>query len=101
MPSRLAKAVTALSDQQLAEFAAILASVNARVVVRGKPPPSILYDASYHLAMVACSFVQHATASNGRRSVYAPWLKMVQFVAARPALVPDLETWLSERKKSV
>lgn len=88
------------SEAELEEFAAILAS--ASTVPRVKPrasAPSTLYDATYHLAVIAYAF-EKISQARGSSRILAPWLKLIQFVTVRPALVIELEAWLRERKAS-
>lgn len=82
------------------ELAALLVQVGAKpVLMRERMAPSTLYDGDYHWAMIACAFVTHAKRSaDGRRRILAPWLKLLQFVAARPRLAPDLRTWAETRR---
>lgn len=60
---------------------------------------STLYDLDYHMALIACVFFEVAQLdANGSRSLMAHWLKILQFVAVRPALLPDFQLWAKERR---
>lgn len=82
------------------ELGEILAKVDARpVLVRERLAVSTLYDAEYHVAILACVFAACSKTEQGRqRQILAPWLKLLQFVALRPHLVDDLRTWSSSRR---
>lgn len=54
-------------------------------VTRARVSRSTLYDIRYHTAIVACAMHAHADPEAPR--ILTPWLKLLQFVAARPALV--------------
>jgi hypothetical protein len=86
-------------DDPVRELADLLARVDARpVLVRERIAASTLYDADYHLAVVACAFATHAKAdAGGRHQMLASWLKLLQFVAVRPRLLPDLRVWAGTR----
>jgi hypothetical protein len=81
---------------------ALLARIDARpVLVRERIAASTLYDADYHLAVVACAFATHAKAdAGGRNQMIASWLKLLQFIAVRPRLVPDLRVWAETRRNA-
>jgi hypothetical protein len=89
-------------EDPVKELAALLARIDARpVLVRERMAASTLYDADYHLAVVACAFTTHAKPdASGRNQILASWLKLLQFVAARPRLVPDLQVWAQTRRKA-
>src|SRR5262249_54554305 len=82
------------------QLEALLAQVGAKaILVRERIAPSTLYDSDYHVVMVACAFVMHAKRTgNGKRRILAPWLKLLQFVAARPRLAPDVLAWARTRR---
>jgi hypothetical protein len=81
------------------QLAVLLAEVGARpTFAPERIAPSTLYDTDYHFAVVACAFSIFAKADrDGRRRMLAPWLKLLQFVAARPRLASDLRAWASTR----
>jgi hypothetical protein len=89
-------------EDPVRELAALLARVDARPVGgRQGIPASTLYDTDYHLAIVACAFAIHAKPdAGGRKQMLAFWLKLLQFVAARPRLLPDLLTWARTRRNA-
>jgi hypothetical protein len=82
------------------QLTVLLAEVGARpTFAPERIAPSTLYDTDYHLAVVACAFFLCAKVDvDGRRQILAPWLKLLQFVAARPRLVSDLRVWVSTRR---
>ncbi|HEY6421355.1 MAG TPA: hypothetical protein VIX59_20340 [Candidatus Binataceae bacterium] len=84
------------------ELAVLLAEVGARPRLEPQRiAPSTLYDTHYHLAVVACAFGDDAKpGQDGRRRILAPWLKLLQFVAARPQLAPDLRAWAGTRRNA-
>ena len=89
-------------DDPVRELAALLARVDARpVLVKERIAASTLYDADYHLALVACAFTTHAKPdASGRDQMLASWLKLLQFVAVRPRLLPDLRLWAETRRNA-
>jgi hypothetical protein len=66
----------------------ILRGIGATVTVdTSRLSRSTLYDFDYHSAVIACVFAEHAIIDvEGRKSVLAAWLKLMQFVAVRPRL---------------
>jgi hypothetical protein len=89
-------------EDPVRELAALLARFDARpVAVRQGIAASTLYDTDYHLAIVACAFAIHAKPdTSGRKQMLGFWLKLLQFVAARPRLVPDLRMWAETRRNA-
>ena len=60
---------------------------------------STLYDLDYHVALIACVFfIASEPRTDGTRSVVAHWLKILQFIAVRPALLPDFLRWSRARR---
>ena len=60
---------------------------------------STLYDLDYHVALVACAFlINGQLRTDGERSMISHWLKLLQFVAVRPNLLPNFQRWVAERK---
>jgi hypothetical protein len=56
--------------------------------------PSATYDFDYRLAIIALAFEQFAKPANlGRRRVATARLKLYQFVAQRPWLLPVIAQW--------
>jgi hypothetical protein len=83
----------------ISELGKLLELAGARpALVRSRVARSTLYDPDYHIAVIACAFATHASSDGDRARVLAPWLKMIQFVAARPHLVQDLLTWVEARR---
>jgi hypothetical protein len=59
---------------------------------------STLYDLDYHVALIACAFsINGEKRTDGTRSVVAHWLKLLQFIAVRPALLPAVQRWAKGR----
>ncbi len=60
---------------------------------------STLYDLDYHVALIACVFFVSADDDASRSpQVVAHWLKVLQFVAVRPSLLPNFQVWASTRR---
>lgn len=82
------------------ELAALLREVGASARVRPERiARSTLYDLDYHVALISCVFMivaGHGTASAPR--VVAHWLKILQFVAVRPSLLPGFQIWATTRR---
>jgi hypothetical protein len=61
---------------------------------------STLYDLDYHVAVISCVFFEATPeVSRNNRTVVAHWLKILQFVAARPMLAPDFVQWAQTRRR--
>jgi hypothetical protein len=77
----------------------ILRGIGATVTVdTDRLSRSTLYDFDYHFAVIACVFAEHATIDDaGHKSVVAGWLKLMQFVAARPRLAEQVLSWSANR----
>lgn len=85
-------------NDALVGLASLLASLDARATLKPeRTGRSTLYDPAYHVAMVACAMDLHGEGSSHR--ILAAWLKLLQFVAARPALVARVEGYARERNK--
>jgi hypothetical protein len=70
------------------------------VVRPGRVAPSTTYDLQYRAVIVACAFDIHAAADAlGLRRVGIAKLKLFQFVAVRPWLLPSLREWSAERRQ--
>lgn len=82
------------------ELAAVLREAGASARVRPERiAKSTLYDLDYHVALIACVFF--ITASNEAAStlrVVAHWLKILQFIAVRPSLLPEFQNWAGTRR---
>jgi hypothetical protein len=60
---------------------------------------STLYDLDYHIALVACVFFMNGEQrTDNARSMVAHWLKILQFIAVRPALLADFQSWAKSRR---
>lgn len=62
--------------------------------------PSTIYDLEYRVIVVAMAFQMHATADrfSPRPRIQARRLKLLQFVAMRPWLVPVIREWSLSRR---
>lgn len=61
---------------------------------------STLYDLEYHVGVIACAFVSLAEERlDHSKVVVAHWLKLLQFVAVRPALLPAFMRWAKARRR--
>lgn len=82
------------------ELAAILREAGASARVRPERiVRSTLYDLDYHIALIACVFfsTDFNNAASSHR-VVAHWLKILQFIAVRPALLPAFQVWAVTRR---
>lgn len=78
------------------ELAAVLREVGASPRVRAdRVVRSTLYDLDYRVALIACVFF---IARANTRRVVAHWLKILQFVAVRPTLLPSFQVWAATRR---
>ena len=82
-------------------LAALLKETGARPRVSpDRVVRSTLYDLDYHVALIACVFFETAEqGATNSRSVMAPWLKILQFIAVRPALLSDFQRWAAARRQ--
>jgi hypothetical protein len=82
------------SVQQLAE----LLTDYARPVIRPQRlSPSPIYDLDYRMAVLALVIRIHATsAGDGLQRIDSARLKLLQFVAQRPVLMPEVARWASK-----
>jgi hypothetical protein len=65
----------------------------------GRVAPPTIYDLQYRTVIVACAFDIHAKADAlGLRRADITRLKLMQFVAVRPWLLPSLREWSAERR---
>jgi hypothetical protein len=79
------------------ELVQLLASANAQAkITPARLARSTLYDPQYHIAVIACAMREHGEGSSHR--ILAPWLKVLQFVAARPTLVDPFIDYVESRK---
>ena len=91
-----------IDQTTLKTLAALLDRADATPVIQlSRLAPSTIYDIDYRLAIVACAFDTHSKESTGRsRRIRAIWLKLVQFVATRPWLLPVFQAWAAGGKDS-
>lgn len=85
------------SIQQLAD----LLQDHAKPVIRPQRlAPSPIYDLDYRMAVIALSFATHSTKTTDAQSrIDAARLKLLQFVAQRPALLPAMKQWAASKKE--
>jgi len=89
--------VTTSDEDPVAALGVALAQSNATAKLnRKRIVRSTLHDANYHVAIIACAMRIHAEGS--RRRVLAAWLKLLQFVAARPSLAENLLEYARSRR---
>lgn len=75
----------------------LLSSAKAKATINpARLARSTLYDPEYHTAVIACAMQAHGDGPQHR--VLAPWLKLLQFLAARPALVDKFIEYAGERR---
>jgi hypothetical protein len=86
------------SIQQLAE----LLQNHAKPVIRPQRLAlSPIYDLDYRMAVIALAFAIHSTkTSEGEHRIDTSRLKLLQFVAQRPSLLPAMNQWASSKKTS-
>jgi hypothetical protein len=86
-------------DDPVKMLGEILRGIGATVTVdTNRLSRSTLYDFDYHSAVIACVFTEHATVDvEGRKSIIAGWLKLMQFVAVRPRLAEQVVSWSANR----
>lgn len=78
------------------ELAALLKDSTAKpLIVTGRLAPSALYDVDYRTAVIALVFDRFARtiAPSKLRKISAAKLKLIQFVASRPWLLPAIKEW--------
>ena len=82
------------------ELAAVLREAGASARVRPERiVRSTLYDLDYHVALIACVFfITAGDEAVSRHRVVAHWLKILQFVAVRPSLLPGFQIWADTRR---
>ena len=77
----------------------LLQSVKATPVIReNRVAPSTVYDLDYRIMVTACAFHLHAKPYVDGRRIRTPKLKLLQFVAIRPWLLPVVEEWSHARR---
>lgn len=89
---------TAADEDPVAALGAALQLANATAKLnRKRIVRSTLHDANYHVAIIASAMRLHAEGDCKR--VLSAWLKLLQFVAARPSLLPRLQEYASSRRQ--
>lgn len=90
-----------MSENSLEALAALLRESGA--ITRLQPERvvrSTLYDLDYHVAVIACAFQTNCEeVAEGKRQLVSHWLKLLQFIAARPTLLPDFQEWARARRR--
>jgi hypothetical protein len=79
----------------IATLSALLEESNAKPKMRiERLAPSAIYDLDYRVFVVAAAFERHARPAPpiGRR-IHATRLKLLQFIAIRPRLLPIIKEW--------
>ncbi len=90
--------MTTPDDDPVAALGAALALTNATAKLnRERIVRSTLHDANYHVAIIACAMRIHA--ESNRKRILSAWLKLLQFVAARPSLLPRLQEYADSRRR--
>jgi hypothetical protein len=85
-------------EDPVAQLSDALTRSHAKLRInRARLVPSTLHDATYHVAMIACAMRVHGGPGKTKR-VLAAWLKLLQFVAARPSLVDNLLEYARSRR---
>jgi len=88
----------------IARLAALLATSNAEPEITAERlVPSTLYDLDYRVVIVAAAFQMHAVADrfSPRPRIQNTRLKLLQFVAMRPWLLPTIRHWSANRGDSL
>lgn len=74
----------------------LLQSAEVRPKVRAERlVPSAIYDLQYRIFVIAAVFEIHAKPITSGNRIHATRLKLLQFVAIRPWLLPVIEDWSS------
>ena len=88
-------------DDRVQELALLLREIGAAPkLANDRVVRSTLYDLDYHVAIIACAFT-----INGKRHtddtvrIVSHWLKLLQFIAARPRLLSDFQSWAGNRRR--
>jgi hypothetical protein len=82
---------------ELNELSELLLAAQAHTkITRARVSRSTLYDPRYHTAVIACAMRLHGDGAAQR--ILTPWLKLLQFVAARPTLVAPFFEYAKSRR---
>ena len=85
------------NQASLQTLADLLRGSRAKLVIEpARFAPSTIYDLEYRLVVLACTFEIHSK-TNGR--LHAAKLKMMQFIAVRPWLLPVVQDWAASQKQ--
>ena len=82
-------------------LADLLGGSSAKPVIESaRFAPSTIYDLEYRIVVVACAFDLHSkTISEAVRRIQGIRLKLMQFIAVRPWLLPVVRDWAASRKE--
>jgi len=81
-------------SNDLGVLAQLLQGGGASPVVTASASSSTIYDVHYRVVVNACAFEIHGrTDTQGHRRISANRLKLLQFVAIRPWLLPGMREW--------
>ena len=89
------------SNSPLERLAALLDASGAQPYIDSeRVAPSTIYDVEYRVLVVTMSFQMHATSDHysSRPRIQGRRLKLLQFVAMRPWLVPVIREWSTHRR---
>ena len=90
-----------LNDRPLERLASLLAASGAEPDLNpGRLAPSTIYDLEYRVLVVAMAFQMHAATDrfSSRPRIQGRRLKLLQFIAMRPWLVPVIREWSASRR---
>jgi hypothetical protein len=82
----------------MAALVSLLDGYAKPVVETGRLAPSFTYDFEYRALIILIAFDIHAKMRLGIEQIGTPRLKLLQFAAQRPSLVPVLKEWSATRK---
>ena len=89
------------SHSAIATLSALLEESHAKPKMRiERLAPSAIYDLDYRVFVVAAAFERHAKPAPpiGRR-IHATRLKLLQFIAIRPRLLPIIKEWSAANRE--
>jgi hypothetical protein len=82
----------------MATLASLLTGYAKPVIDSARLAPSFTYDFEYRSLLVLLAFDIHAKSRGGVVQINSARLKLLQFAAQRPLLVPILKEWSRSRK---
>jgi len=89
------------SPTSIQQLAALLQDYAKPVIRPQRLALSPIYDLDYRMAVAALAFAIHSTkTTDGERRIDTSRLKLLQFVAQRPALLPAMGQWATSKKTS-